>query len=204
MTASYDAMRALVSSRLRLNILASLNEPMRLCDLKRAVRSNAPNTSSKARGLQDLGLIKRDNGNYKITPAGRIIHKRLSLLHNTIDAIYSHQEFWEHMLDNLPEELLSSIHEFSNARMIRSNRNDIDKVKKEVLRRIRMAEKELTVVLPLRCDCIVREVEKASKRIGIDMKTLKENPELHYGMVRTNGTTMLFTEMLDMALVKES
>jgi hypothetical protein len=47
-------------------------------------------------------------------------------------------------------------------------------------------------------------VEKISKTVDTRLKTLKDDPELRYGMVKTNGTTVLFTEMLDMALVKES
>ena len=64
MESPYETLRSLTSSRLRQNILNSLNKPMRLCELKRAVGSNAPNTSSKAKDLQNLGLVKRDRGDY--------------------------------------------------------------------------------------------------------------------------------------------
>jgi predicted transcriptional regulator len=204
MNSSYEALRTLTSSRLRQDILSSLERPMRLCELRRAIRSNAPNTSSKARELQDLGLITRNRGDYMITPVGSVIQDRLSTLLKTIEAIYGNLEFWERMLDKVPGEIICSLHEFSDAKLVKSNRSDIDRVKKEILRKIRNAERELTVILPLRCDCIVREVEKVSKGIDTRLETFKENPDLRYGMVKTNGTTILFTEMLDMALIKES
>ena len=204
MDSSYEIIKSLVSSRLRLDILSSLEVPMRLCNLKRAVKSNAPNTSSRAKDLQNLGLVKRDGGDYEITPAGRVINERINMLSDTVEAIYNNREFWERMLDKLPDEVISSIHEFREARVIKSSKNDLDKVKREILHLIRGAEKEIVVVLPMKCGCIRREVEKASKTVDTQLETLADNPELRYGMIKTNGTTILFTEMLDMALVKES
>jgi predicted transcriptional regulator len=201
MDASYEALRSLTSSRLRKDILGSLEEPMRLCDLRRAVSSNAPNTSSKARDLQEMGFICRDNGDYKRTRAGRLVHERLTVLSGTIESYYKHKEFWMRMLDHLPEEIQCSIHKFKGARLIRSGRDDIDRVKKEILKAIRGAEKELTVVLPVNCECIMKELEKASRTLDTRLTTLKDDPGLRYGMVKTNESTILFTDMLDMALI---
>lgn len=200
---SYQALRSLTSSRLRKDILKSLESPMRLCDLKRAVKSNAPNTSSKARDLQDLGLIKREHGDYRITPAGRVVRERLARLSDTVDAFYGNREFWERMLGHLPDDIVCRMHEFKGAKLIRSSRDDLDRVKHEIVRRLREARDEVEVVLPMHCECILEEVRALPRTVDTRLKTLKEDPSVRYGMVKTNGTIMLFTEMLDMALILE-
>ena len=64
--------RGLYDSRLRLAILDALRDkPMRLADLGRAVDAKAPNTSSRAKELEEMGLIERAGGNLRLTGFGR-------------------------------------------------------------------------------------------------------------------------------------
>lgn len=204
MDATYDALRALTSSKLRWGILDSLDAPMRLSELRREVGANAPNTSTKAKDLQRLGLIERDNGDYKITHIGRVIHEQLSLLVDTMDALYKHEEFWFKVIEFLPEELVRSIHWFKGARMIRNNKNNIEAVKQELLCYIKKAEDGLlVVVLPVKCEEISEAVKEAGKTVDTRLITLKDNPGLRYGLISSKRFVILFTEMLDMALVKK-
>ncbi len=204
MDASYDALRALTSSKLRWGILESLEHPKRLSDLRRIVGANAPNTSTKAKDLQRLGLIDRDNGDFYMTRAGRIVHLRLSLLIDTLDALYTHRDFWLRMLDHMPEEVIQHIHHFKRAKLVRAGRDDLDLVKRELLRYIQKAEGELFVVLPVKCEELMKAVERASKSVNTKLITLQDQPDLHYGLISSNGFTILFTDMLDMALISKS
>ncbi len=197
----HDKLRFLVSSRLRLRILEALDTPMRLSDLRRVVGANAPNTSSKAKDLQFLRLIEREDGNYKITRAGVVVRSRIKLLLDTLDSLYTHWEFWEKMLEKIPDEMLFLVHEFREARFVKNTKENLDRVKEEVLRAIREAEEELEVVLPVRCKEIAQAVKNATGRVRVRMETLRENPELSYGLVKTKNRIILFTEMMDMALV---
>jgi predicted transcriptional regulator len=204
MEASYDALRALTSSKLRWGILDSLEKPRRLSDLRRIVGANAPNTSTKAKDLQRLGLIERDNGDFKLTHSGRIIHKRLSLLADTMDSLYKHVEFWSKILDKLPPELLCEVHTFKNARIIKNSRDDLHKVEREVLHFVNKAEGRLLVILPVTSKELISAITEISKKVETTLVTLHENPNLRYGLISSDKGTMLFTEMLDMALVKKA
>jgi len=204
MDISYGILRTITSSRLRLNILRSLESPMRLSDLRRAVNSNAPNTSSKAKDLQELSLITRDNGDYQITHMGKLVSQRVSVLLDTLTTLYTHINFWSGIIDKLPDDLLDSIHEFKGARLVVNNRTNLDRVRGEIIRGINRAEGELLVIMPAHSEGILKAVEKASQRVKTVLISLDDRPELHYGLVSADNFRILFTEMVDMALVKET
>jgi len=48
-------LKCICTSKLRTNILLSLEKPMTLSELKNTVNSDAPNTSSSARELEEMG-----------------------------------------------------------------------------------------------------------------------------------------------------
>jgi predicted transcriptional regulator len=194
MKAPHAALKTLVNSRLRLEILESLEQPMRLSDLRRAVDANAPNTSSKAKDLEALGLIKRSNGDYEMTPAGHIVRKKLTVLNDTLETLHEHAEFWEKTLEALPQKLINCIHEFKGAQLIRNTREDLEIVKGEIIKMINDAE-ELVLVLPVRCP---RVLNAASGKGEI---TTLDDADLHYGYLKTDKGTALFTELLDMCLL---
>jgi len=83
----------LYNSKLRIAILDALtNGPMRLADLKRAVDANAPNTSSKAKDLEEMGMLIRGNEGYRITPYGAMALEKLK---GTLDYHTVYEEFKE-------------------------------------------------------------------------------------------------------------
>jgi predicted transcriptional regulator len=198
MESSYEVLRSLTSSRLRQDILSSLDRPMRLSELRRAIDSNAPNTSAKAKELQEMGFVHRDNGDYHITDAGRVIYERLSVLSDTIESYYRHQGFWTEVLDKLPKELKSQIHKFKDAEFVRNEREDLDKVKRALIVNVRQAEGKLTVFLPSHSEELLDAVKN---RPDIKVVTLHDDPELRYGLISAKDFTILFTEFLDMALI---
>jgi len=203
MKSPYDVLRTITSSRLRLDILRSLESPMRLSDLRRVVDSNAPNTSAKARDLQRLNLIKRDNGDYEITRMGELVRKRVLMLLDTLTVLYEHGDFWSRIIDSLPDEIIEMIHEFRDARLIANDRKNLERVKHEISERIKQARGMLFVVMPANCRDMLKAVEKVSGRMETRLVTLRDRPDLHYGLVVADNFAILFTEMLDMALVKD-
>ncbi len=201
---SYESAKSLVSSRLRLDILDSLDTPKRLSELRRAVGANAPNTSTKAKDLQRLGLIERNDGDFRMTHTGRIIHERLSLFFDTMETLLEHKEFWARVLDKLPEEIRRSVHIFKGARLVRNEREHPDKVKAELIKLIQKAKGELTVFLPAHSMDIIEAVARRPKTHDTRLVTLRDQPELRYGLISSNSLTVLFTDLLDMALVTKS
>lgn len=199
---SYESTKSLISSRLRLDILGSLDSPMRLSELRRAVGANAPNTSAKAKDLQRLGLVERDNGDFCMTHMGRIVHNRLSLLFDTMETLLEHKEFWVRVLDTLPEEIRRDLHKFKGAKLVRNEREHPDKVKTELLKFIKKAKGELIVFLPTHSNELIEATRAVSQKVKTRFVTLHDMPELRYGLISSNGFTILFTDLLDMALVK--
>jgi predicted transcriptional regulator len=112
--------RKLYDSRLRLAILDALeNGPMRLADLRGKVNSNAPNTSSKAKELEEMGLVEKVDGDYKLTAHGSTI---LEMINNDFDyyVIYEKfKNFWDaHRMDAIPSEFLKRLGELKNSELL--------------------------------------------------------------------------------------
>jgi predicted transcriptional regulator len=103
--------RKLYDSSLRLAILDALKDgPMRLADLRRAVDANAPNTSSKAKELENMGIVERKGSDYKLTDWGTILHLTLKEQLDDLSKISSASKYWEeHDMGILPAELQKGI-----------------------------------------------------------------------------------------------
>jgi predicted transcriptional regulator len=103
--------RKLYDSSLRLAILDALKDgPMRLADLRRAVDANAPNTSSKAKELEGMGLIKRENGEFTLTSWGKAVCERISESSKFYATYEKFKNFWEtHHLEGIPPEFMNRV-----------------------------------------------------------------------------------------------
>ncbi len=100
-------LRKLYDSKLRLAILDALKDgPLRLAELRRKVNANAPNTSSKAKDLEDLSLVERSGGQYRLTPYGKATRKMLKKslrFHATYEKF---REFWNaRKTEDIPSDL---------------------------------------------------------------------------------------------------
>lgn len=195
---SREVLRSLACSRLRQDILSSLERPMRLSDLKRAVDSNAPNTSAKARELQKMGFVCRERGDYRITDAGKIVFEKLSLLSDAIEAYHKHRAFWIKTFDKLPKEIKWQIEKFKDAELIQNERDNLRKVESTISKLLSSARGELLVLMPSKSQELLKALEG---RLGITLVTSREDPELGYGLIVSDDFTIIFTELLDMALI---
>ncbi len=120
-----DTLRRLYDSRLRLAILDALKGgPMRLSDLRRAVGANAPNTSSKAKNLEEIGLVER-SGDYKLTSYGLITRE---LIHETLafcSVFENFKEYWDtHAVEAIPEEFLKRLGELKGLKLVKVSRSN--------------------------------------------------------------------------------
>src|SRR5512137_125435 len=104
-TLAEPTLRKLYDSKLRLAILEALGDgPMRLADLRRTVNSNAPNTSTKAKDLEDMGLVERIEGDYALTPYGRAVSAKI---HESVEFYATYEKFkefwWTHVTSGIPD-----------------------------------------------------------------------------------------------------
>ena len=119
--------RKLYDSRLRLAILDALKDgPMRLSDLRREVNANAPNTSAKAKELEDMGLVERMGGDYQLTPYGQTARKKIQDSFDFYTTYEKFKEFWEtHDTTGIPESLWLRIGALKNAQFVKNTETNI-------------------------------------------------------------------------------
>ncbi len=119
--------RKLYDSKLRLAILDALsNSPMRLADLKNAVKSNAPNTSAKAKELEEMGLIERIEGDYALTPYGRAVRSRAQESFEFYATYEKFKEFWDtHITTGIPDHLWARLGELNDSVVVKDLASDV-------------------------------------------------------------------------------
>jgi len=121
--------RKLFDSKLRLAIVDALAEkPMPLSDLRRVVGANAPNTSSKAKDLEEMGIVERNRGQYGLTPYGRAVLHKSKQSFEFYATYEKFKEFWEtRHLEGIPQELLLRLADLKESTLMRSSLTDVNK-----------------------------------------------------------------------------
>jgi len=119
--------RGLYDSKLRLAIIDALKDgPMRLADLRRVVGSNAPNTSTKAKDLENLGIIERVDGDFQLTPYGKAVRQRAQESFEFYATYAKFKEFWKnHDTSGIPEHLWMRIGELNNSVLVRDTTTNV-------------------------------------------------------------------------------
>ncbi len=132
--------RRLYDSGLRVGIVDALKDgPLRLADLRRVVDSNAPNTSSKAKELEEMGVLERTpSGDYALTPYGQAIRVRAQDSFEFYATYEKFKEFWQtHYTDGIPPELWLRLGELNNSILIttkeKGNMNAVNEIFLELL-----------------------------------------------------------------------
>jgi predicted transcriptional regulator len=117
-----DTIRKLYDSRLRLSILDALKDgPLRLADLRREVDANAPNTSAKAKELEEMGLIERVEGDFVLTLHGRVTLQKITEEAKFYATYEKFKDYWQsRRLDFIPDEPWSKIGMLHNSEVIKS------------------------------------------------------------------------------------
>jgi len=152
---SYDiaepTIRKLYDSRLRLAIIDALKDgPMRLADLRRAVDANAPNTSTKAKDLGEIGIVERVGGNYQLTPYGKAVKEQTE---SSLDFYATYEKFkdlWEtHHTEGIPQEFLFRLGELYNSELIRCSKENPIATHEALVRYLQTVKKEMYAISPV-------------------------------------------------------
>ena len=119
-------LRKLYDSSLRIAILDALKDgPLRLADLRRKVDANAPNTSSKAKDLEGLGLVERVGGDYRLTQLGAALRATLEEHLSSVATLEAHKEYWlSRRLDFIPRQSWSEIRLIKKSEVVKSPQLD--------------------------------------------------------------------------------
>ncbi len=165
--------RKLYDSGLRLAILDALSKgPMRLADLRRAVDSNAPNTSSKAKELEEMELVERQDGLYTLTPFGRSALKKVT---ENIDFCCAHEKFrgyWStHNIEDIPSFLLDRLGDLKNSNLIGPCSSNVVEVHDRFIKALNSAESRIYGAVPIFQEAYFKAGVKWIER-GIDVQML--------------------------------
>jgi len=122
--------RKLYDSTLRLAILDALKDnPMRLADLRRVVNANAPNTSSKAKDLEGMGLVERADGDFQLTPYGRAVRARTKEALEFYSTYEKFRKYWEgNVTTGIPDFLWFRLSDLNDAQVVETSAKDVTKV----------------------------------------------------------------------------
>ena len=127
---SEGTIRKLFDSKLRLAILDALFErPMRLSDLRREVNATAPNTSSKAKELEEMGVVERAEGDFQLTPYGQAVRKKMQDSFEFYATYEKFKEFWiSRDLSGIPDYLFMRLGDLKKSEVVKSTPTDISRV----------------------------------------------------------------------------
>jgi len=146
-----DTMRKLFDSGLRLAILDALGEgPMRLADLRRVVKANAPNTSAKAKELEEMGLVERVDGDFQLTPYGKVVRQKAQESFDFYSSYEKFKDFWEtHHVEGIPLEFISRIGELYDSRLLRCTKENPIATHEGFIGYLKSIKKEMYTVSPV-------------------------------------------------------
>jgi len=204
-------LKNICNSRLRAGILFSLDEPMALCDLRRALGTNAPNTSAKAKDLEKMGLVERDNGDYRLTKQGMMVKMKFKEFSDTLAMLDKFDGVWSRIMDGIPVELLDGIDCLLDSRAVENSSSDLDRVKKEILKLFKEGDLR-KVLLPAYSKEIVDAIRGMERVeiiadegiVGPDEIGAKPTKSLNVGLFVGDSYIALTSRLMDCALVSKT
>jgi predicted transcriptional regulator len=155
-----NTIRKLYDSKLRLAIIDALKDnPMRLADLRRAVNANAPNTSSKAKELEEMGLLEKSEGDFQLTPYGQAIRQRIQETLEFYSTYEKFKEFWEtHNTNGIPRELWLRLAELNNSEIVKDTSGSVTESHDKFVLLLKSIKKRFYGVSPIYHDEYLKEV----------------------------------------------
>lgn len=122
-----DLLSTIISSDKRRNVLLLLQEgPQTLEDIKSRLNVTATGMLPQLRILENEYLIRRSDRNYELTTIGKSIVTHLDPFLRTVEVFNSHKKFWrDHLLSELPEEILLGIRDLGNYQILETPDEEI-------------------------------------------------------------------------------
>jgi predicted transcriptional regulator len=135
---SNNLLTFLTLSEVRRNILLELlKKPMTLNELKETLHMTSPNIVPYLKEIQNKNLIAKDGSEYRLTPIGKVVTRKIQPLMDTFRSIDSNEKFFsEHDLSPIPEYLLERIDELGECKVIENSLENITATYREVLANI--------------------------------------------------------------------
>jgi len=168
-------LRAVYSSRLRTGIILALADgPMSLSELRRKVGANAPNTSTRARELQQLHLLERGNGTYWLSDLGKLVGRNVSASIRLYKTLIDQETFWlKHSISGIPAELQDGLSLLNGSELIEATEENASLVRQMILKHMGLIEKRCYCILPVFLPEIVDNL-LVSLRKGINIKIITQ------------------------------
>jgi predicted transcriptional regulator len=125
-----------------------LDDDKRLADLRWELDSNAPNVSAKAKDLEALNFITRDNGYYQLTPIGQAVRYKLIDSMNLFATLIQFKDYWKgRKLEAIPEPMLWDLGNFVDSELVKNGPNDPAAVKNCLVSQLQAAKNRVRAVI---------------------------------------------------------
>jgi predicted transcriptional regulator len=128
----------LTLSVIRRNILLELfQKPMTFNELKETLGMTSPQIIPYIRELQGKNLIQKEQNEYRLTPIGKVVVKKLKPLIESFKSLDSNDRFLSsHDLKLIPEHLVERIDELGECVIIENSLENITATYREVLAKL--------------------------------------------------------------------
>jgi|GEM_PF-1158347 len=192
--------RKLYDSKQRLAILEALSGgPKQLSDLWREVGANAPNTSTRAKDLEEMSLIRRDKGEYRLTRWGEAVLKGMDDSLEFYSAYWKFRELWDnHIKAGIPEHLWADIGALNNSVLIKNDSLDYVKVHEVFLKFFGTAKTRFYAVAPIFNKDWLLAVENLARN-GVDTRLILKTDVIVKGY---QAATDSFKEVIELDNLK--
>jgi predicted transcriptional regulator len=118
-------------------LLELFEKPMTLNLLKETLDMSSPHIIPYLKELQGKNLIQKEGSEYRLTPIGKVVVKKLKPLIDSFKSFDSNDRFFtEHDLEHIPESLLERIDELGKCVVIENSFENITAAYREVLAKL--------------------------------------------------------------------
>ena len=122
-----DDLQAIFRSRLLTQVLMALGDGSKtLSALRDVTGSSSQALIPKIRQLETLYYVEQVQGEYALTPLGRIVEPQIERMVSLMGVMQRHRVFWiEHEIEGIPPEFLGELEHLYNTRVVRDAEEEI-------------------------------------------------------------------------------
>jgi predicted transcriptional regulator len=123
----HDDVQAIFRSRLLTQVLIALGSGSKpLSTLRDITGSSSQALIPKIRHLEALHYVESVQGDYALTPAGRLIGPRIERVVTLMGVLQRHRDFWiEHEIEGIPPELLNDLDCLYHTEVVKNVEEDV-------------------------------------------------------------------------------
>ncbi|MEM1513765.1 MAG: winged helix-turn-helix domain-containing protein [Candidatus Thermoplasmatota archaeon] len=161
----YEEFREILTSGIKMKILMSLLEGVKTSrQMMEEIGTSLSSVLHTARELEEKKWIEEKREGFILTPAGKILAKKVLDFTNSFYVTGKHKEFWlTHDIDGIPEEFINRIGEIKDSEIVKSSPKNLLQVLALYVKHVSRA-KDLAGISPVYVEEFSNLVKKLLKK----------------------------------------